>query len=90
MKGKIIGSPSSFKGCVKKDLLKFGSVKKDVNGDIDLEQWRSKTEPFDEWKQLVAESRTSIFMRDFYVKEEELHNKRACKKTAIGSLFLIV
>jgi hypothetical protein len=79
VKDKIIGSPSSFKGCVKDDLIKFG-LAKDLNGNEDFEYWRTKTESFDEWKKLVAENRTSIFMREFYSKEEKLHNKRACNK----------
>jgi hypothetical protein len=90
-KNNIKGSVSSFKLCVKQDLLKFGLLNNGLNEDINLEHWSSMTSPFGEWNKLVSERRSSTFMRDFYVQEEKKHNDRALRKetdqTDMSNLF---
>jgi hypothetical protein len=85
VKDKVKGNPSTFKACVKRDLLAFGLAEKGPNGDVDLEHWRPRTKSHAIWKELVAEKRDDTFMPNFYAKEVELHDKRALKKQQANS-----
>jgi hypothetical protein len=87
-RNNIKGSPASFKACVKKDLLKFGLLNNGLNEEIDLEHWQTLTYPSSVWEARVVENRTSIFMRDFYAKEDVAHNNRILEKRRLASLGL--
>jgi hypothetical protein len=84
----INGSPASFKTCVKRDLLKFGLLNNGLNEEVDLVHWQSLTDPSHKWKIRVFEKRTSVFMRDFYAREEVAHNNRILKKQILAPLGL--
>jgi hypothetical protein len=84
----ISGSPASFKTCVKKDLLKFGLLNNGLTEEVDLEHWRSLTKPSHKWKARVVKMRTSVFMRDFYAREDVAHNNRILKKQILAPLGL--
>ena len=85
-RNKIKGSPASFKTCVKQDLVKFGLLNNGLNEEVDLVHWQSLTHPSGLWKARVGERRTSVFMRDFYAREDVAHNKRFVERQRLATL----
>ena len=87
-RNKIVGSPSSFRTCVKQDLSKFGLLNNGLNEQVDLKHWQSLTSPAKKWKARVAENLKSVFMRDWYAKQDVAHNNRILKKQILAPLGL--